>query len=148
MKKFFVFLLVIMISAIISNDFSLFAIADEMDNADVVYSVYDDDFNLLCEKDFIAVGDGYMSPDRKYYEIVYVDEDLCYGIAKFVKKVELPNVTISYNPRPIKTEKRVICLYMSHNDECYLPTDGVDSVYGNGGIKDVAVAFQKNLNNP
>lgn len=109
-----------------------------------MYSVYDEDLNLLFQKDVVGVGDGYLK-DNKYYEVVFVDEDNMQGYAKFVKYVKLPNVDVSYAPRPIKIEDRTICMYMSHNDESYLPSDGYDSIYGNGGIKDVAMALKGEL---
>lgn len=109
-----------------------------------IYSVYDEYFNLLFQKDVVLVGDGYLK-DNKYYEVVYLDEDSRQGFAKFVRYVKMPSVDISYSPRPIKIEDRTICMYMSHNDESYLPSDGYDSIYGNGGIKDVANAFKKEL---
>lgn len=109
-----------------------------------IYSVYDEDFNLLFQKDVVSLGDGYLK-DNKYYEVVYLDDDSRQGFAKFVRYVKIPSVDISYSPRPIRIEDRTICMYMSHNDESYLPSDGYDSIYGNGGIKDVANAFKKEL---
>ena len=150
LKKCFLFLMVL-ITLVISFDFSIVVNVnalnyDYQENIDTdVYSVYDEDLKLLFQKDIVYLGDGYMSPDRKYYEVVYVDEEAKLGIAKFVRQVELPSVNISHTPKPITVERRVVCMYMSHNDESYVPSDGVDSVYGNGGIKDVALAFKKCL---
>lgn len=110
-----------------------------------VYSIYDENFNLLFQKDTVAVGDGYLAKDQKYYEVVYLDEELYRGIAKFVRYVKLPSVDVSFEPRTIKIEDRTICMYMSHNDESYLPSDGYDSIYGNGGVKDVALALKGEL---
>ena len=112
-----------------------------------IYSIYDDNFQLLFQKDLVEIGDGYMSEDFKYYEVVYIDKDNMTGIAKFVRHVNKPNVDISHFPKPISIKDRRICLYMTHNDESYVPSDGVDSVYGNGGIKDVALALKKELEN-
>ena len=126
---------------------NLLAFAENINKSEntEVYSVYDEDFNLLFQKDIIMVDDEYMSSDFKLYKIVYVDEDNHKGLAKFVKDVNIPNVDISYNPKPISTKQRKICMYMTHNDESYLNGDGFDSVYGNGGIKDVALAFKSEL---
>jgi len=123
-----------------------YAIEDNstFDNVEI-YSIYDDNFQLLFQKDNVVVGDGYLSEDYKYYEVVFVDQDSKKGIAKFIEEKTRPNVGFSKYPKPIKIEDRVICLYMTHNDESYLPSDGVDSVYGNGGIKDVAMALKKQL---
>lgn len=110
-----------------------------------VYKIYDDDFKLLFEKDNVAVGDSYMSKDFKYYEVVYIDDNNKTGIAKFVKSVDRPRVKKSYSVKPIGGQDRVIAMYMTHNDESYVPTDGVESIYGNGGIKDVALEFKSQL---
>lgn len=124
---------------IVSADSELFSIDTE------IYTIYDQDFNILFQKDFVEIGDNYLSKDYKFYEIVYVDDVKRTALAKFVKEYEKPNISKSNFPTRIDIEKRVICMYMTHNDESYVPTDGVDSIYGNGGIKDVALAFKKEL---
>lgn len=110
-----------------------------------VYSIYDEKLNLLFQRDEISLGDNYLSADYKFYEITYIDEDNMYAIAKFIMQKNPPEISKSKLPKPIKVEDRTICMYMTHNDESYLPTDGVDSIYGNGGIRDVAVSFKKEL---
>ena len=111
----------------------------------IVYSIFDESNNLLFERDEVEIGDNYLSKDFKYYEIISLDKENFRGVAKFIKNVNKPKVEKSILPRPIKVERRVICMYMTHNDESYVPTDKVDSVYGNGGIKDVALAFKSEL---
>lgn len=146
MKKIFILIIFLLTSLMLCyKGFDNICVHASDDNYQI-YTIYDDNFNVLCEKDFVEVGDCYISHDKKYYEIVYVDNERLYGIAKFIRVVELPNVNFSHTPKPINITRRVICLYMSHNDESYLPSDGVDSVYGNGGIRDVALAFEKALN--
>ena len=143
-----VLLLVVMImsrlgfSRVEAENFEEFSFAD---NSTEIYSIYDENFNLLFQKDLVVVGDGYLSDDKKYYEVVFVDDQTHKGIAKFIRDVKLPDVEISHNPKQISIERRVICMYMTHNDESYVPTDGVDSVYGNGGVRDVALAFKEAL---
>ncbi len=125
----------------------------EMGNASVFaeeifgnnYQVYDDNMNLLFEREDVEIGDNYLSKDFKYYEIYSVDKSRGIGFAKFVEQREKPNISYSPLPSPIKVERRVIAMYMTHNDESYVPSDGVDSIYGNGGIKDVALAFKSEL---
>ncbi|MBE5758141.1 MAG: hypothetical protein E7345_04400 [Clostridiales bacterium] len=111
----------------------------------VVYSVYDEDFNLLFQKDVVEVGDSYLSKDYKFYEVVFIDDDTHKGIAKFIKQMPKPNISVNKGSIPIKITDKTIAMYSTHNDESYVPTDGVDSVYGNGGIKDVALEFKKQL---
>ena len=123
-------------------DFKVFADMDE--NIDV-YSVYDENFNLLFQKDFVEVGDNYLSKDFKFYEIVYVDKDNFKCIAKFVKQMQKPQVELNKNPKQIKITDKKIAMYSTHNDESYVPTDGVDSIYGHGGIQDVVLRFKQEL---
>lgn len=110
-----------------------------------IYSVYDEKLNLLFQRDEVSLGDNYLSNDFKFYEITYIDEDNMYAIAKFITQKQPPEISESKLPKPIKVEDRIICMYMTHNDESYLPTDGVDSIYGNGGIRDVALSFKREL---
>lgn len=110
-----------------------------------MYSVYDENFSLLFQKDYVEVGDGYLSKEQKYYEVVYVSHESKTALAKFVRNVELPKVGVSNLPNRISVGKRVICMYMTHNDESYVPSDGVDSIYGNGGVKDVANSLKTEL---
>ena len=145
MKKLIVTILLVMSSIMLCNSVQVFASISNQSVVPDVYSVYDEDFNLLFQKDLVELGDEYMSKDFRLYEVVYVDDNNKMGLAKFVRNVEVPRVDISYVPKPISTKERKICMYMTHNDESYLPSDGVDSVYGNGGIKDVALAFKSEL---
>ncbi len=109
------------------------------------YAVYDEKLNLLFEREEIEVGDGYLASDYRYYEVTYVDSANGYAIAKFITQKSPPSVSRGIKSRNIKVEDRTICMYMTHNDESYVPSDGVDSVYGNGGIKDVALALKTEL---
>jgi len=139
--------MVLIFQIIITSSDDVFAL-EEFNNVSSVteqYKIYDNEFNLLFEREDPVVGDNYLSKDFKFYEIVYIDNDNKTGIAKFIREVKPPNVKKSYLPTPIKIEDRTICMYMTHNDESYIPSDGVDSVYGNGGIKDVALAFKNEL---
>lgn len=144
MLKRLITILILLLVCILSN--SIFCYVNAIDDASLpVYQIMDEDFNLLFERDEVEIGDNYLSKDYKFYEIVYLDKENHRGIAKFIREVKPPNVEKSLYPTPIKVENRTICMYMTHNDESYVPTDGVDSVYGNGGIKDVALAFKSEL---
>ncbi len=110
-----------------------------------IYSVYDEKLNLLFQREVVEVGDNYLDSDYKFYEITYIDTDNKYAIAKFITQKTPPQVTKSLLPKRIKVQDKTICMYMTHNDESYVTGDGVDSVYGNGGIKDVATALKSAL---
>lgn len=42
-------------------------------------------------------------------------------------------------------DKRLIALYVTHSDESYVPSDGSQSINGQGGIYDVAREFRDAL---
>lgn len=46
---------------------------------------------------------------------------------------------------PLGTARQVIVIYHTHTDESYVPTDGVSSIPGNGGIYDVGEALSAGL---
>ena len=144
-KKIFIFLILILsFIQIFNNSYQLSVNATSYSDVEI-YKIFDENFNLLFERENVSIGDNYLSKDYKFYEIVYINDDNKTGIAKFIKNIEKPKIEYSIFPAPIKIEERKICMYMTHNDESYVPTDGVDSVYGNGGIKDVAEAFKSEL---
>lgn len=142
--KIIVMLLIVVFGTLLISDISVLAYGLEFEDI-IVYRVYDEEFNYLFEKDNVAVGDSYLSKDFKFYEVTYVDKDNRTGIAKFIKNVKKPNIEKSFSIKPVSDRERKIAMYMTHNDESYVPTDGVDSVYGNGGIRDVALKFKNEL---
>ena len=115
------------------------------------YTVFDESKKnvVLLKGGEINNGDKYLSGDNKLYEISNVDEKNKTAIAKFLNDEKLPEYRVS--PRQTSKSasaavKKKVGVYHTHNDECYFTPDGVDSVYGKGGIHDVGKAFVKNLN--
>lgn len=92
----------------------------------------------------INVDDEYLSGDNKLYKIVEVDNKNKTAKAEFICDEKLPE----YNIKPRKSEniasaeaKKKVGVYHTHNDESYYDPDGVDSVYGKGGIHNVGAKF-------
>ena len=114
-----------------------------------IYTIYDENFEFLFERESVEVGDGYLQNTGKYYEVMYVNDLNHTGIAKFTEYKRIPNAHVESNIKPIAVDGKRIAMYMTHNDESYVTGDGVDSVYGNGGIKDIALSlkneFEKHL---
>lgn len=113
------------------------------------YLIYNENQELICEKSSIQVGDTFITRDFYEYEIIKVENHR--GEAKLTKKLEPPQIKRKkyiYNEKLSKRGalSKKICLYMTHNDESYRPTDGYDSIYGAGGIHDVAKKFKSELN--
>lgn len=124
------------------------------------YTIYSDESKdkiLFLKGDDVSVGDKYLSSDNKLYEISSVDDKNKEGIAKYLKDEKLPKYNFSKKNEKDKTASALeiektqaktnkkVGIYHTHNDECYFTPDGVDSVYGKGGIHDVGKAFSKNL---
>jgi len=112
---------------------------------DEVYLIYNESGELIAEKQNVLVGDSILTKDFIKYKIVQLDEEKNIAFAEFESKLNKPNVNFSFNPSFISKENPTICLYMTHNDESYLTGDGYDSIYGAGGIHDVAKVLQTNL---
>jgi stage II sporulation protein P len=116
------------------------------------YTVYENDENgkvLFLKGDDVSAGDMYLSHDNKLYKIESVDDDKKIAFAKFVKDEKLPTYNVKRKSSEDKASASItkkVGLYHTHNDESYYTPDGVDSVYGEGGIHDVGEALSSNLN--
>ena len=147
MKKIIVLLILILIMSpiFVFNNFS-FALDGEVGEN---YSIYNENEELICEKSSIEVGDTFITRDFYEYEMIKVDNHK--GYVKLLRKIEAPKIKRKEFVANDKLSQRgalakKICLYMTHNDESYRPTDGYDSIYGAGGIHDVARRFKNELN--
>ena len=150
MKKIF-FALIFSLCVVSMSCFSVSqGFVSALDTSKSYYTVYSDEAKskvLFLKGDDINQGDSYLSGDNKFYEIVSVDEKNKTAIAKFVRDEKLP--TYNVKPKSAVTAKattsKKVGVYHTHNDECYFTPDGIDSVYGKGGIHDVGKAFVNNL---
>ena len=113
------------------------------------YTVYADEgkTQVLFVRAEVEKGDQYISADNKLYEIVDVDTKTKQGIAKFVEDVDMPKLKLKRKNTKTASaaSKKVVGVYHTHNDESYFDPDGVDSVYGAGGIHDVGAKLVENL---
>ena len=146
----FLCLLVVAIAMLFSNNIYNVAYAEDLSKS--YYTIYDVDDNskvVFVRGEKIEDGDGYISSDNRYYEIVYVDDAKKEGCAKFIKNEDMPvykiSKKISGKNVAYAESKKQVGLYHTHNDESYIPTDGYDSTYGKGGIHDVGKALKSNL---
>lgn len=117
------------------------------------YTVYENSTDgkvLFLKGDDVSKGDFYLSHDNKLYEIVSTDDSKKTAIAKFVRDEEMPSYNVkrknSSSKRASAAVTKKVGLYHTHNDESYYTPDGVDSVYGKGGIHDVGKSLSDNLN--
>ena len=148
MKKVVSFLCVILCLLVYCpTKIQSFAFCDELitEESGIVYKIYNDSGDLLAEKQSVLVGDSILTTDFIKYTITQVDDERGVAFAEFEERLRRPGVNISYDPSQISKENPVICLYMTHNDESYVTGDGVDSVYGAGGIHDIAKLLKNNF---
>lgn len=155
MKKInnlFIFIISIMLLLIfgISNTKNSVAFASSDNKYFTIYEGKTKDKVLFLKGDDVNEGDQYLSHDNKLYEIINVDEEQKIAYTKFLKDEELP----SYNVKAKQvgsqslakaSSKKKVGVYHTHNDESYYTPDGVDSVYGKGGIHDVGKTFTDSL---
>lgn len=116
-------------------------LANSLTDGDVtdIYQVYLTDGTKLFERTDVEVGDIYINTDFYEFVVIEVNDNTKTAIAKFSRAIKPPKVDFNYlNPTPIDTSNKVIAMYSTHNDESYVTGDGYDSVYGAGGIHDVA----------
>ena len=117
------------------------------------YTVYDysnKDKVVLVKGGEVENGDLYLSGDNKLYQICNVNDSTKTAYAKFIRDEELPeyNVSSVYGKNIAKAaSKKYVGMYHTHNDECYFTPDGIDSVYGEGGIHDVGAQLKNDFNN-
>ena len=131
---------------VLSNVSISYAIDGQVNDSYIVYTTENE---YLFEKSDVEVGDLILTKDFKQYEIERIDEENRIAYAKFIKDVERPNITKKQKGRASSMSKanqnKNISMYMTHNDESYKPSDGYDSIYGAGGIHDVAKKFKAEL---
>ncbi len=123
--------------------------ADVLRDEDVnnIYTVFLYDGTFLFERSNVVVGDVYINSQYDEYVVVSVNEQEKTAKAKFNQRLSPPKVNFNYvNPSPIDTSNKKIAMYSTHNDESYITGDGYDSVYGKGGIHDVANKLRNEFN--
>lgn len=129
---------------IVNNTDSFHAVSSVMEEE---YQIYNEKGERINTAQICHVGDMFISADNILYEIVSVNEEkkVAYAIRK--TSVTLPEVNKKMSAyTQIETDKKVICMYHTHNAESYVLGDGYDSIYGKGGVMDVGSAFLKELN--
>lgn len=152
MKRLFVVIMVCFLSIITIfsnvNTASCYAVSNKN-----YYTIYKESLEgeiLFLKGDDISDGDFYLSSDNKLYKIESVSETTKTAVAKFVKDEDLPKFNVKRKSSNTKTASATVSkkvgLYHTHNDESYYTPDGVDSVYGKGGIHDVGKALSDELN--
>ncbi len=128
-----------------SNKARIFALDDG--NTNIVYSIISEEGEWLIEKSGVEIGDNFITRDKRMFEVFAINVEDRIAYARYLTTITLPKITISKEPTKVEQTHKEIGLYMTHNDESYVTGDGYDSIYGAGGIHDIAYQLQQNLIN-
>lgn len=147
-----------------------FVIADDWyGKKEGYYKVYDIDNNEILFKIAreVVKDDRYLSGNNKMYKVVKANKKNQIAYAQFVEDVSLPEIdeeifsnikltlqdksnigSILAQAEQDDKSKRKVGIYATHSSESYIPTDGAESIEGDGGILKVAEklkqGFEKN----
>lgn len=143
-------------------NFALEASAEETDEEQILNVVADQDGErIFAFCGALHEGDEYISADNTLYRIASVENGQ--AIAERIGEEIMPDVSwldagdaqavFSIAPEaeavPAASErtdgKKLIAMYVTHSDESYIPSDGTQSINGQGGIYDVAREFRDAL---
>jgi len=125
------------------DDSAVFTVRDE--NAQALFAIA----GTVCE------GDEYISAGNMLYRIKTVDGTN--AVAERIGEEAMPDVSwldagaalpvfASVPAASQSTDNRkLIAMYVTHSDESYIPSDGTQSIEGQGGIYDVARSFRDSL---
>ena len=135
------------------------AYAEESAGNSAVYSAIDESGqNIFTISAALSEGDEYISADNILYRIESVNGTI--AAAKRIGEESMPDVSwlatgeaqavfaqegVALPASTNEDSRRLIAMYVTHSDESYVPTDGTESIEGQGGIYDVAREFRDAL---
>lgn len=117
-------------------------------DGDMVYVMYDLEGNRLASRaGRMYEGDGLIASNNAEYTVVRVDDESRIAYAERIEEPESAREALALlsNKSSDDSQKKLVCLYCTHSDESYEPTDGESSLIENAGIYDVSEAFAESL---
>ncbi len=99
----------------------------------------------------VAVGDQYQTEDDRLFEVISVDAGEGKALARFLETVQLSAETMAMIDNLMASAPQAgkgqvtVGVYHTHSSESYVPSDGTDSIRGNGGIFKVGAALVDSL---
>ena len=125
--------------------------ADETDG-DCIYTLVDADGAVLTRRAArMYEGDEYISSDNRYYRVAFVDDARCIATAEEIGQATIDEAAFAAflsahaASDPAADDAKLICMYSTHSDESYVPSDGASSLWENAGIYDVGEALKESL---
>lgn len=123
-----------------------------------VFTVFDESgAPLFSLAGHVSVGDEYVSRDNTLYRVSSVSGSE--AVAQRVGSEPMPDVSwldlgaaqpvfaqdVTAAAKTKEDSRKLIAMYVTHSDESYVPSDGTQSIEGQGGIYDVARSFRDAL---
>ena len=143
MKKFLLFLCTLLLCLTLPC-----ALAEN--DGDCIYTLLNADGEVITRRaGRMYEGDEYISSGDILYRVVFVDDENCTATAEEIGPAILDEAAFSAFLSARADEKtddeKLICMYSTHSDESYIPSDGASSLWKNAGIYDVGEALKSNL---
>ena len=128
-----------------------------LDESSVYTAVTEDGETLFSLSGTLSEGDEYISRENTLYRIKHVDGHT--ATAERIGEEAMPDVSWleTGEAKPVfaqeavpaasknADQQKLIAMYVTHSDESYVPSDGTESIEGQGGIYDVARKFRDSL---
>ena len=136
------------------------AFAEGETDGDIVYTMVDEHGRAIAKRaGRMYVGDGLIVADNTEYAVTAVDDTHRIAYAERVENaletIAVPvtgtkleqagEKAVDKMQQAVDTDERLVCLYCTHSDESYEPTDGEYSLEKDAGIYDVSEAFAESL---
>ncbi len=125
--------------------------AGEIDG-DCIYTLVNADGEVLTRRAArMYEGDEYISTDNRSYRVAFVDDERCIATAEEIGEAVIDEaafasfLTAHAETDPSGDDEKLICMYSTHSDESYVPSDGASSLWENAGIYDVGNALKESL---
>ncbi|MGN1070143.1 MAG: hypothetical protein ACI4P5_06990, partial [Candidatus Fimadaptatus sp.] len=100
-----------------------------------VYALYDEDGKYLTSiYARLFVGDEYISADNRLYRVVSVDDENRTAVARYMGQEDMEGMLDEAVQTAAQDARRLIAIYSTHWDECYIPTDGTESKGKDAGV--------------
>ena len=125
--------------------------AEEEIEDSAVYAMIDLEGNYITSRaGRIYMDDEYISSDNQLYVVVQVNDDTRTAVAAHMGEEPLLDAdkareVFAHADESDSEKRRLICMYSTHSDESYVPTDGEASLLEDAGIYDVNEAFKREL---
>lgn len=97
---------------------------------------------------YLSKGDQFINADNMCYQITSIKGDYAHAqmLGKEAEaKIDLSSTISTFSSLIARKDTPSIGIYHTHTDESYVPSDGIESDEGNGGILKVGKAFEKKL---